>query len=150
MFVKHSKKQGLIWELKYQLAIGLLRGIGAGVTAALKVVQSFKKHLHTDYINFCELWFVVITSRDLKKAELNSITSLDTCSVDILIGADHYWGLITGTVSKNGDDGSCPIPVEIAHVKQRDALRDAQSEDHLDESLRAFWDLEFNPMRKPS
>lgn len=58
--------------------------------------------------------------------------------MDILIGADHYWGLITGTVSKNGDDGSCPIPVEIAHVKQRDALRDAQSEDHLDESLRAF------------
>ena len=78
--------------------------------------------------------------------------------VDILVGADYYWNLVTGAVSKNkggptaihtrlgwvlsgpvagGTLSPCSTTLVTTHV-----LRVDTQVDTLDETLRAFWELE--------
>ena len=84
--------------------------------------------------------------------------------VDVLIGSDYYWDLVTGAVSK-GDGGPMAIhtklgwvlsgPTDIVGSKQCSAnlvtthiLRvDAQT-DPLKDQMRAFWELESLGIRQ--
>ena len=80
----------------------------------------------------------------------------DAMEVDLLVGSDHYWELTTGRVSR-GEDG--PIAVEtklgwvlsgpVSAAEQSMSLItthtlrvDTHEERHLDDTLRAFWELE--------
>jgi hypothetical protein len=76
--------------------------------------------------------------------------------VDLLIGSDYYWKLTTGRVSR-GEDGpiavetklgwvlSGPVPIaeqSVSLVTTHTLRVDAHEESNLDDTLRAFWELE--------
>ena len=91
-----------------------------------------------------------------------------TLEVDILIGSDYYWELVTGEVSKSicgptaihtklgwvfsgpiavGDLNQCSTNLVTTHV-----LRVDTQPDPLDDRLRAFWELKslgIQPNEKP-
>ena len=91
----------------------------------------------------------------------DSSTSDGTADIDLLIGSDYYWDFVTGRV-KRGDtgpvaihttfgwilSGTTPTPTDveipssflITHTFRTDA-------ENLDETLRAFWDLETLGLR---
>ncbi len=88
--------------------------------------------------------------------------------VDILVGSDYYWDLVTGGVSR-GSSGPTAIHTKLGwvlsgpmHSREADrcsmnlvtthVLRvDTQqnSSNSLDETLRSFWDLESLGIREP-
>ena len=81
--------------------------------------------------------------------------------VDLLIGSDYYWDIVTGSICKvkngptavhtkvgwvlsgptpsNGSD-SCSVNLTTTHVLRAESIQSEQFS--LDEQLRAFWDLE--------
>ncbi len=76
--------------------------------------------------------------------------------VDLLIGSDYYWGLTTGRV-RHGEGGPVvvetnlgwvlagPVPVaeQSLSLVTTHALRvDACEKSNLNDTLRAFWELE--------
>ena len=86
----------------------------------------------------------------------------DKLSVDILVGSDNYWQLVTGEII-NGDCGPTAIktrlgwvltgPVEgisnhsstnlvVTHTLTVDTHVSQDSDQELDEKLKTFWDLE--------
>ena len=78
--------------------------------------------------------------------------------VDILVGADHYWNIVTGAVTQITDGPTAihtklgwvlsgPIPVgspelHTTNLVTTHVLRVDTEEDPLDNSLKAFWELE--------
>lgn len=89
--------------------------------------------------------------------------------VDILIGADYYWQLVTGTISR-GPDGPIALHTKLGWVLSGPSSYNKadpcsmnlcvtyalHAEAHAtvscacDEQLRAFWELEALGRRKPS
>ena len=86
----------------------------------------------------------------------------DRLSVDILVGSDNYWKLVTGEII-NGDSGPTAIktrlgwvlagPVEgiashnstnlvVTHTMAVDTHVSQDSDQELDKRLKMFWDLE--------
>ena len=76
--------------------------------------------------------------------------------VDLLIGADYYWKLATGKISR-GDDGPVAVETKLGWVLSGPAPEaestcslltthaltvDSQEVSRLDDTLRAFWELE--------
>ena len=84
--------------------------------------------------------------------------------VDIFIGSDYYWSLVTGEVC-HGNSGpiaiqtkrGCPLPLReseqssvnliTTHVLRADALQPEL--EPLDDTLRSFWELESLGIRGP-
>ena len=93
--------------------------------------------------------------RGLELADNNE----DNCEIDLLIGADNYWGMVTGTV-RRGESGpmavktslgwvlsgptrnldNCAVNVNAAHVMRVESER--VERDVQNEQLHKFWDLE--------
>ena len=89
--------------------------------------------------------------------------STDMLEVDILIGSDHYWKLVTGEVVRSGD-GPMAIQTKLGwvlsgpvqellyestscnlvttHALKVDTYRSDDSEQKLENRLKMFWDLE--------
>ena len=101
----------------------------------------------------------------LSKLELaNAVEDGDNLDVDVLIGSDHYWKVVSGRViqaahgptalkTKFGwvlsgpahglSNGSHGANLLITHTLRIDAALEQQSDSDLDASLKRLWDLEI-------
>ena len=103
----------------------------------------------------------ICVDRNSKLARLDLADWADSDSkleVDILVGADHYWNLVTGKTISNVDGPTAihtklgwvlsgPVPGEIASLCSTNlvtthVLRVDTQPDPLDSCLKAFWELE--------
>lgn len=108
-------------------------------------------------------------NQHLASLELADYSESDqSLEVDILVGSDYYWDLVTGGVSRGSsgptaihtklgwvlsgptcskEPGRCSVNLVTTHVLRVDAQHnDSKS---LDEALRSFWDLESLGIHEP-
>ena len=136
--------------------VGLLHKDGRAQQLRLLVVPLICEPLTYQPISFCRVNFD--HRYDLDLADLSNSSSC--AAVDILIGSDLYWDLVTGE-SHRGTSGpvaiktvfgwvlsghvKCGPPDEsstclVTHILWVDGL--SQSMQVLDDQLKAFWELE--------
>ena len=136
----------------------IMTRVGEPLTLSVVVVPHICDPVHTKPITFAKHTYEHISGLDL--ADSGDVT--DELGIDILVGSDHYWRLVTGRVSK-GPHGPTAIETRLGWVlsgpvegmAQEDtainfvvthsthSLRvDTTDPESLESGLRRFWELE--------
>ena len=148
---KEDKKMCDVVEL------GILTRSGTPQRLSVAVVPHICDHVHTQPISAAKEVYEHISGLDL--ADSGEATS--KLEIDVLIGSDQYWGLVTGRVGSGGPTAietlfgwvlSGPVervaPEETivsfvsthsTHTLRVDAVDEEES---LETGLRRFWELE--------